>query len=646
MGASSRANGMKNGNGAAASDVLPHHKSPPQSKQPLTILRKKRTNESSSILRIIAVAIVFVLAFHWYLVLHHVAYHAPRSHGTSFFHHKKSKASRVGVKGSSSSSTNNNSHGGKKPPYELSPVCGGCYRTYSHNTPCFDLVQKRVLDKGMTLYEASKDVATNQPDCSICNPDTCYSHHLNNDNKNSDSSSSSSSQQYQTKYWRFDQTSPRFTSPTSLVLPSIPDEVRVPPDQFDNIVPYLKEKYAHPDPGNITNVVLFEYNPGLTQIPESMRAYLPWNARYLLSLRVTPHNLCFPKAADDALTEDIKQTMHSINHLGLALLDEKYQMIPGHDVVIDLDRQLDAKREGFMGEPPFVDYRLFTLNDEIYLHINSDTVILTKMKLRSKGMEGSGETEGNKKRWTQKTRGWKENFQDLKLTNLYGGDQFEVSLAHQFNTIWGEGRHSVYGKNFALFTIPNAASPTLPHSVYAEMSVFPTHMVQQIVPDEFEQLPKDRRIKWRQRRNFMIDHMIQRKMKSIDNATKSESVNGWPVPSFFTADEFWFPGGKNPFKEFAHGGACCVSFSLEQMESLPFVAARRREGGSLEGVDSLFVGVGHTLVKVSVAEQRWLTIIHDLCAYCSQYLMLIHFPFILLPHSITKGRGCQSTKGC
>lgn len=58
--------------------------------------------QSSSILRITAVAIVFILAFHWYLVLHHVAFHAPRK-DASFFHHRKSKASRGnGVTGSRS----------------------------------------------------------------------------------------------------------------------------------------------------------------------------------------------------------------------------------------------------------------------------------------------------------------------------------------------------------------------------------------------------------------------------------------------------------------------------------------------------------------------------------------------------------------
>mmetsp|Transcript_26614 Transcript_26614/g.48219 ORF Transcript_26614/g.48219 Transcript_26614/m.48219 type:complete len:473 (-) Transcript_26614:416-1834(-) len=333
-----------------------------------------------------------------------------------------------------------------------------------------------------------------------------------------------------------------------------------------------------------------EYNPGIAPIPVRIRAYLPWNARYLLSLRVTPHNFCFPLWLTDRLSVDMKQTMHSLNHMGLALLDEKYQMIPGHDVVIDIDRQLEAKRESFMGEPAFVDYRLFTLNDELYLHVNSDTVILTKLRLRS---EGIGNPNDDMEDSILKKMGHKQ----IKLKNLYGGDQFKVTLLHQFNTIWGEGKKSGYGKNYALFSLPNATHPTAPDSVYAEMSVHPDHLVQQILPDEYDKLPRGR-IKLRQRRNFKVDSIMQRKMRKVGNATQSSTSDARSarVPSFFTADEHWFPGSKNPFKEFAHGGACCVSLSLEEMSEAGVVVPDAKKDGNWEGIDSVLVGVGHTLV--------------------------------------------------
>ncbi|KAL9185668.1 hypothetical protein ACHAXT_003445 [Thalassiosira profunda] len=551
------------------------HASPPQSPGPLSppTMPRKRPSQSSSLLRIIGVAIVFVLAFHWYLVLHHVTFHAPRGHHPSFlpgWEHGKGGAKKWTGGGGAKS----RNKGGKE-PYILSEVCGGCYRTYANvgkeTIPCHYLIQQHQREHaGTSLREASKSVAQEHRKCDICNPDTCHGRYLGD---------SSAGHTYQTKYWRFDRTGPEYTNPTALVFPSIPDELRVPPEKFDDVESFLKERYANPDPENTTSAVLFEYNPGLAKLPEKVRAYLPWNARYLLSLRVTPHNFCWGEWLTKALHEDVKQTMHSLNYLGLALLDERYRVLPGYDVVIDIDKQLDAKRNSYMGEPPFVDYRLFTMNDEVYLHVNSDTVILTKLRLTAKGM---GKDLDELEAQHEELKPFK------KLKNLYGGDQLEVAMVHQFNTVWGEGKGSIFGKNYALFTLPNATHPREPDAIYAEMSVYPEHMVQRILPDEFEQLPRDRRIKWRQRRNFKIDGIIQRKVVPVGNATLSTSEKGKPVPSFFTADEHWFPGQKNPFKEFAHGGACCVSLPSED---LPSFAPR------FDGVDSLFVGVGHTLVK-------------------------------------------------
>ena len=238
-----------------------------------------------------------------------------------------------------------------------------------------------------------------------------------------------------------------------------------------------------------------------------------------------------------------------------------------------------------------MDYRLFTLNNALYLHINSDTVMLTKLKLRSKDMKSKADEEEEALLAKKKKRGEDD---PIKLTNLYGGDKLEVTLMHQFNTIWGEGKESIFGKNYALFALPNPGSPD---SVYAEMSVYPTHRVQQILPEKYEKLPRDRRIKWRQRRNFKIDHIMQRRMEKINNATTSEANL---VPSFFNADEHWFPGGKNPFKEFTHGGACCVKLTLEQISASESGGdwIGEQKNVDLTGVDSLMVGVGHTLVKV------------------------------------------------
>ncbi|KAL7548526.1 hypothetical protein ACHAWF_011811 [Thalassiosira exigua] len=548
------------------------HASPPQSSQQLSpTQRRSGGGRSSALLRILSVAIALVLAFHWYLVLHHVTYHAPDARGLRGWEGRGRRGARK----------TSDVGGSGKEPYVLSEICGGCRRSYSvrKHEPCHDLIQQRVRKHNETVRGASRVVGTTAEGCERCDPETCYDRHLDSSLGRKDGQ-----YPYRTKYWRFDRAAPRVTSPTSPVFSSIPEELRVPHDRYNDIEAFLKAKYAAPDPNNVTNAVLFEYNPSLAPIPDRMRPYLPQEACYLLSLRVTPHNFCFPIWLTEKLSEDIKQTMHAVNHLGLALLDKRRRIIPGYDVVIDIDRQLDAKRSGFMGEPAFVDYRLFTLNDDIYLHVNSDTVILTKLKLRAKGTGGVKEEDAADV--TKRNRKAEKQF---RLKNLYGGDNLQVTLLHQFNTIWGEGKNAIFGKNYALFSIPNATHPGAPDAIYAEMNVFPEHKVQRIVPDEFDHLPKDLKIKWRQRRNFKIDHIIQRQMKKVGNATVSVSARGEPLPSFFTVDEHWFPGGKNPFKEFAHGGACCVLLASDDVPSAAHT------GGT-----DLFVGVGHTLVKVSV----------------------------------------------
>ena len=253
-----------------------------------------------------------------------------------------------------------------------------------------------------------------------------------------------------------------------------------------------------------------------------------------------------------------------------------------------------------MTEPAFVDFRLFNLHDELYLHVNSDTVILTKIELRSKSI--ATEMGVYDDTTTGTLNEFEKDEKSFKLNNLYGGDDLEVTLVHQFNTIWGTGRDAVYGKNYALFTLPHDTSNLeKDKAIYAEMSIYPTHTIQSILPSNYTKIPiskTDHRIKWRQRRNFKIDHIIQRQISSVGNMTNSDLTYTPIVPSFFNSDEVWFPGGKNPFKEFAHGGACCVNFNFDDMDE-DVNEHDTVKDLKAKGVDSLMVGVGHTLVKVS-----------------------------------------------
>jgi hypothetical protein len=60
-------------------------------------------------------------------------------------------------------------------------------------------------------------------------------------------------------------------------------------------------------------------------------------------------------------------------------------------------------------------------------------------------------------------------------------------------------------------------------------------------------------------------------------------------PSYYTIDahEDWFPGSAAPFKESAHGGACCVHFTPAELNN---------GGSKTNHTQSLLVGVGHTKV--------------------------------------------------
>lgn len=249
-----------------------------------------------------------------------------------------------------------------------------------------------------------------------------------------------------------------------------------------------------------------------------MKKCLPKYAAYAVAFRVTPANNCFKREDMGELPQKVwdHTMMSATNLLGLALLDEQYEILQGYDVVVDIATQLGFQKDGYgttyFGEPTFMDYRLFTLNEAIYLHANADVTVVTKLDLRSK------------------EHGLKEEKGQFKLNNVYGGDNLEVTMLHQFNTIWSGGER---GKNYALFAVPNRTHPYAPDSVYAEVDINPVHRVQQIYLDDIEMLKRSF-VKKRIRRNYSVDKIMMRKVKNNGNLTESE----WdePSPSFFTGE--------------------------------------------------------------------------------------------------------------
>ena len=94
-----------------------------------------------------------------------------------------------------------------------------------------------------------------------------------------------------------------------------------------------------------------EYNPGLAPIPSKMKDYLPKGAAYLLALRVRPANNCF-RRDQMAIPQNVwyHTMMSATNLLVLALLDEKYQMLRGYDIVVDIATQLGFQKDGCGGD--------------------------------------------------------------------------------------------------------------------------------------------------------------------------------------------------------------------------------------------------------------------------------------------------------
>jgi hypothetical protein len=238
-------------------------------------------------------------------------------------------------------------------------------------------------------------------------------------------------------------------------------------------------------------------------------------------------------------------------------------------------------------------YNVSTNNTLIFgtLPTDTDTVVVTKLNL---SMKGSGDDE----RVTYcdsiyeigKIIPPEEMDKPCKMKSLYGGDKLEVAINSQFRTIWSGG---AYGKNYALFSIPNITHSDAPDSVYAEIDIFPHH-VHQILPDEHNKLSRQQVFEriWKpgtkKRRGFPIDVVNEREMKSVGDVIEDRQLV--PLPSFFNVDahQDWFPGSEAPFKAMAHGGACCVSFSKDDLHS---GGTRSNQDGS-----SLLVGIGHTKV--------------------------------------------------
>ena len=157
------------------------------------------------------------------------------------------------------------------------------------------LVELRKIMKeknGMTIVdkvlESNKVVAQKHKDCEICNVDTCWKRFLDEDD-----AITKENKRFDTKYWRFDKAAPKISKSVALVLPSLPEELRIPSRRHEDIEDFLTEKYDAREETDRYIPFLVEYNPSLVQIPLGLKPSLPHEAAYLTTLRVTPANNCF-----------------------------------------------------------------------------------------------------------------------------------------------------------------------------------------------------------------------------------------------------------------------------------------------------------------------------------------------------------------
>ena len=165
------------------------------------------------------------------------------------------------------------------------------------------------------------------------------------------------------QYWRYDSVRPAVTNAKTHYLTSIPeDKHRIPSAVLNtlgqNITQYFESLNAK---GEAPKQYLFEYNPSIVALPESVT--FPNDVQqekpsYLASFRVSTTQGCFPvetmlEMIGGAWISD--RIPEKKDYLGLALLRDDLSIIT--EAVVDLPRPF-RKRE---------DFRLFVLHNQLFI---------------------------------------------------------------------------------------------------------------------------------------------------------------------------------------------------------------------------------------------------------------------------------------
>ena len=291
--------------------------------------------------------------------------------------------------------------------------------------------------------------------------------------------------------------------------------------------------------------------------------------RYLAAYRAYLGNNCFGPGIN---RREMMRAGEQISYLALALLDEKLDVIPGTDVLIDLNAGPNGN-EKYYGQ--FMeDCRFFLLRGSLYLICNQRILRLSIRRTRNGATsdEAAGFATGNE---TART--------PYLYPNIHG-DGLEVILRAPPTQI-------ASGKNFNLFRSrastnhTSTQSSTGPYDYYIQLYPLPHSYRRISVPPQY------------------IKDTFKANPKRIKRAQTSTAP--LPRPSFDTPDAQHSilacddPNGRNctippkevPFftDENDHGTACCVSMELE-------------------GLGAVLVGISHT--KLSPRNPFWRRDVH------------------------------------
>lgn len=583
--------------------------------KPATRNRPRKTPSSLSSLQLFGVLLVI-----WCLLL--LGIHLPYYHQYENLPQLDSlsnKAKTILIKGSQallplSSSEASSRSNVTAVRYETSVVCPGCRHTEVR-------VKRRVTFCGK-LYEDQSFVQLNnsrqqqlhsQEDSSwqVLSLDQYAACHapcacVLNTKQQSNSTQETTKKSY--KYWRYDKTLPPLIQAKSFFLPSISQSARAPNNvqalQTFDFVQYMKEKWANGRQYDLW----FEFNPTVVILPPSLqrRAQQEFpTAVYLASFRVGGEQNCFPwhgikEHWDSAQYAKLSQT----NHLGLALLDEQLDMIPGTDFVVDLQTPLLGKYK-FSNKKALsvIDFRLYVLHETIYLNINGPPVFIVPIDLYFASNDDDNNNDDGShikprllsnftmsELWENHKRGSQKDH--ILLDNLYDhghGKKPKIQLVLQdIPSVLSSVEEN--GKNYAMFVVNKT-------TVLAELNIANPRTLRAInLTASPERLARCEIYHLKSKGHFGCANATQAKkdepiQKTISTGiqrrrvhrviTLTDDDHDPPPPSFATLDELWF--ASPVFDRFSHGGACCVSLSYQEKD--------------------LIVGVGHH----KVAYRTWMS---------------------------------------